>query len=244
MANPLPSVTASAAFFIDFDGTLVPIVERYNEITVPPQTRVLINNLRDRFQGAVAIVSGRPLTAIDEFLAPLVMPVAAEHGAVRRDASGEVHRDFLGREDVVAVAERLAPLLMQHEGLDLERKESSAALHYRRRPELREVAEEAADAAIEGLSHVHLLKGKMVVEVKAEAVDKGGAVEAFLKEAPFAGREPVVIGDDRTDEDAFTVVNRLGGLSIKIGEGETVAQYRAAREDFLAWLAALAEGAA
>ena len=62
-----------------------------------------------------------------------------------------------------------------------------------------------------------MMRGKMVVEVKPTGIDKGKVIGQFLAEAPFTGRIPVFIGDDRTDEDGFAVVNGLGGVSIRVG---------------------------
>jgi trehalose 6-phosphate phosphatase len=62
-----------------------------------------------------------------------------------------------------------------------------------------------------------LLRGKMVVEVTPAAANKGSAIRTFMAMPPFAGRKPVFVGDDVTDEDGFVVVNELGGISVRIG---------------------------
>src|SRR5918996_295207 len=93
MPRPLPQPSTNAAFFIDFDGTLVQIASRPELVEVEPRARELLEGLRDRYDNAVAIVTGRSLATIDSFLAPLVLPIAAEHGSVRRDATGRIHEN-------------------------------------------------------------------------------------------------------------------------------------------------------
>ncbi|MDZ7747958.1 MAG: trehalose-phosphatase [Halofilum sp. (in: g-proteobacteria)] len=74
----------------------------------------------------------------------------------------------------------------------------------------------------------HVQSGKAVLELKPVGRDKGRVVADFMREAPFAGRIPVFVGDDRTDEDAFAWVNAHGGVSIRVGDaqGPTRATYR------------------
>ena len=64
------------------------------------------------------------------------------------------------------------------------------------------------------------------MELKPAGRDKGRALLEFMAETPFAGRRPVFAGDDASDEFGFETVNRLGGISIKVGPGDTVAEAR------------------
>jgi trehalose 6-phosphate phosphatase len=240
IVNSLPELATNAAFFIDFDGTLVEIAPRPELVEVEPRVRALLERLGARFDTAVAIVTGRPLAAVDGFLAPLVLATAAEHGAVRRDAAGVVHEDQSWMQAAVAAWAELAPFAEANPGLVLERKQSGVSLHYRQRPELEEACALAVGEAVSRIAGLKILPGKMVFELKPAGITKGTAVTAFLKEPPFKGRVPVYAGDDLTDEYAFAAVNAAGGVSIKIGEGETAARYRSTRDAFLAWAEAAA----
>ena len=107
----------------------------------------------------------------------------------------------------------------------------------RARPDLERGCVEAMDDAIHGVEGIHLIRGKMVIEAKADTSDKGGAIRDFLSEPPFARRTPFFAGDDVTDEDAFAVVNSRQGISVKVGPGQTLARYRAnSTPVFLDWL--------
>ena len=108
----------------------------------------------------------------------------------------------------------------------MEDKGAAVTLHYRRRPELAAETAATVEKALAGQKGFHALKGKMVVEVKPEGADKGGAVRALMATEAFAGRVPVYLGDDVTDEDAMRAAADLGGFGIKVGEGETVARHR------------------
>lgn len=221
----LPPFSPSAvALFLDFDGTLADIAPRPEAVALAPGVLGTLGRLAQALQGALAIVSGRRLADLDHFLAPLRLPVAAEHGALRRLPCGrltEARPPDL--EDVTHAAEEL---VSQYPGLHMERKTSSVALHYRQRPDLAQTCLAAMAEACDRTPGTELLHGKCVVEVKPLGVDKGHAIACFMKEAPFAGRQPWFAGDDVTDESGFDWVQRAGGAAIKVGEGASAARHR------------------
>ena len=217
---------SSTALFLDFDGTLVDIAEQPHHVAVPNGLVETLSMLDDYLGGAVAVISGRPISQIDDYLHPLRLPAAGVHGAERRDASGELTLLSAPILDLVEQAAR--KLASQHSGLLVESKRGSLALHYRQAPELEDRCLSAMRGAVEQSPGVTLLQGKMVVEAKPSGATKGGAIEAFLREAPFAGRMPLFVGDDITDEVGFASVQRVGGLGVKVGEGASVAWHRIA----------------
>ena len=100
------------------------------------------------------------------------------------------------------------------------------ALHYRRAVQYEDEVMQLAYSLVERFPTLALQPGKCVVEIKPQGVDKGAAIQTFMGEAPFAGRIPVFIGDDLTDEKGFLAVNALQGISVKVGEGSSQARYR------------------
>jgi trehalose 6-phosphate phosphatase len=250
MTEPLAELTIDVnpsskyALFLDFDGTLVEIARRPEEVQLDSFTRRALIKLDDYFSGALAIVTGREIGDLDQFLHPLTLPVAGVHGLTRRSADGRIHCRNQRHDNsfVVHVLAFLQPFVDLNAGLQLETKSHAVALHYRRNPELEEACIQAMRDATRDLSGYHVVRGKMVIEAKIEGGNKGAAVADFLSETPFAGRKPIFAGDDLTDEDAFQEVNRRHGISIKVGLEGTCAGYRADTTiEFLAWLQNLAE---
>lgn len=238
-ANLKPGETA---VFLDFDGTLADFAENPDAVSVPLPTRDVLARLEDSTGGALAIITGRPIQEIDRFLAPLHLPVAGVHGLERRNAGGEHTATAVETGDFTTLKERLRPFTEANPGTLIETKAGSLALHYRRRPELEQESAAAVHDAVDGLSGLQILQGKMVIEIKSGKATKADAVSAFMGEPPFRGRLPLFAGDDVTDEDAFKAVAQHGGISIKIGSGATGALLRAETTDaFRNWLAVLAD---
>ncbi len=217
---------SSCALFLDFDGSLVDLAPQPEAVIVPSGLIGTLGALSSHLGGALAMISGRPIAQIDAFLHPLRLPVAGVHGAERRGFDGAV--TLLTTHPLQRVEEAAAALAERHPQLRVENKRGSVALHYRQAPELEAECLQAMQAAVDESPGLTLMRGKMVAEAKPGGASKGQAIEQFLREAPFAGRTPVFIGDDFTDEVGFSTVQRLRGLGVKVGEGPTVAWQRLA----------------
>ena len=216
------------AIFMDFDGTLVELAETPDAIHVPDDLAEQIALLLQRFEGAVAVISGRPISDLDQYL-PTTIAAAGAHGAERRRPDGtRIEPDPKLQQASDRIAERLQSLVEMHPALLLERKPGAVALHYRRAPDLESTCRAAMMTAVVDANGFEILEGKMVIEARFKGASKGDVLRAFMQEPPFSGRVPVFFGDDTTDEDAFEAAQALGGVGVKVGEGDTVANVRAA----------------
>ncbi|WP_207620616.1 trehalose-phosphatase, partial [Oharaeibacter diazotrophicus] len=111
-------------------------------------------------------------------------------------------------------------------GVLVEDKGGSIALHYRDVPARGAATVAFARRLVGADPDLAALAGKMVVEIKPKAASKAAAVHRFMGAAPFAGRRPVFVGDDVTDEDGMRAALAAGGRAVKVGPGVTVAGAR------------------
>lgn len=223
----LPEPAADWALFLDLDGTLIELASQPDAVVVDPGLPLLLARLERSTGGALAIVSGRHIEDVDRLLAPCRLPIAGLHGLVRRDARGVVTTTAVETEALARARTALATFAEANPGVLLEDKGLALALHYRMAPACEAAARAVVSAIVAALAgRVEVQEGKMVLEVRALGANKGLAVEAFMAEPPFRGRVPVYIGDDLTDEDAFAVVKKMGGRTIKVGSGPSLAEWR------------------
>jgi trehalose 6-phosphate phosphatase len=204
------------ALLLDVDGTLLDIAPRPDLVVVPPGLIEDLTRLQDKSGGAVAFVSGRKISVMDALFKPLLLPAVGVHGAELRVGRGSIERPteplpVLLRQKLIAGAGVL--------GLLTEDKEISLTIHFRQAPEKEKdaealVARACAEFPAEALD---IARNKMIVEVIRRGIDKGAGIAALMTRPPFAGRSPVFVGDDATDEKGFAVMPRFRGMAFSVG---------------------------
>lgn len=199
----------------------------------------LLRRLSENLGGAVAFVSGRTIASIDQLFRPLILPAVGVHGAEIRGPSGDLAVDARLVDELQSAEPALREAIARVRGVVLENKRSAIALHYRSMPERGREVLKIAELVVGSMgSEFGVLMGKCVVEIRPRHLTKGSAIEQLMQQEPFRGRTPIFAGDDCTDEDAFEVVNRFGGISVHVGEAmSTLAKFRLSSPDQLrAWL--------
>ncbi|MFC7703966.1 trehalose-phosphatase [Plastorhodobacter daqingensis] len=218
--EPLLAALARAphewALFLDIDGTLLDLAETPDGIVVPPRLPDVLQALTRHLGGALALVTGRQVALADRLFTPHRFPIAGLHGAERRGSDGTlIPADRPPALDDIRAELARAPAALP--GVLFEDKGAALALHYRQAQGTRDRVAALMEKQLARIGEGwELLHGKMVVELRPAAKDKGRALRAFLDSEPFAGRKPLAIGDDVTDEAMFAAANALGGTSIRI----------------------------
>jgi trehalose 6-phosphate phosphatase len=222
----------------DYDGTLTPIVSRPEEAVLSSEVREKLRTLAQKPNSSVGIISGRPLSELESMVAIEGIYYAGNHGL---EIEGPGLR-FVSQPAEIArtmmkdLARRLAATLDSIDGVIVEDKGLSLSVHYRlvKKGEENLVAEafKQLTSPLLNKGKIRITSGKKVLEVRPP-IDwhKGKAVEAITREIKTLLKLEQVLtiylGDDTTDEDAFSVIHRPGGWSIFVG-GEnpaSVAEY-------------------
>lgn len=219
----LPALSPSLALFLDFDGTLAPLQADPGAVFLPEGGEDILLDVAGMLRGALMILSGRDIRDLAR-RAPDSIWRAGGHGAFVCPP-GEAPPDTLPDappELAAALSQLTAPLC----GVRIEHKGPVLAVHYRQAPEQGERLQAGMAALLDTHKGYSLQAGKMVIELRPDEVDKGSCIRRLMKNPVFAGRTPVMIGDDTTDEDAMRVCLDAGGWAIKVGEGPSLAPYR------------------
>jgi trehalose 6-phosphate phosphatase len=213
---PTPDLRSSA-LLLDVDGTLVDIAPTPGQVLVPALLKRSLGRLMERTGGAIALVSGRSIADLDRLFEPMRLTAVGGHGAELRlleGAGAQWHNaPALGAE----LKRRL--LAIAGSGVLAEDKGYAVALHYRLAPEREKMVRDAVMAACAdpGPVPVEILPGKAVIEIKPAGFNKGTGVRDLMGRTPFAGRTPIFIGDDVTDEAVFAIMPDFDGLSFSVG---------------------------
>lgn len=226
MTLPPSLHAATHALFLDFDGTLVGFCDDPAGVRIEPAVLDRLTALKTELSGALAIVSGRQIADLDQFLAPLEFAAAGVHGLERRLHPAGPTLRLAEPADLDDLRAALTARLASHPGLHLEDKGTALVLHYRTVPALGPTAQAIMAAVTAGRVDLAVMAGDGVVEVHPAGMDKGKALADLLRDPAFAGRVPVYAGDDVTDEFALAFVREAGGISIKVGAAPTVAEFR------------------
>ena len=213
-----PPVVEGPLFFLDYDGTLAPIVDEPSEAYPHADASGILERLSESHP--VVLVTGRKLADLTTLL-PLPLEAVGLHGLQRGRIGGEI--DDRTPPEVLDEIRRMRETVPRGEGIRVEEKGSMFAVHYRLSLDKTSVRELLRNWLTEVPESLDQIWGKDVVELRPRGVSKGTAVLEMAEQ--FPGRTPVYIGDDVTDEDAFKALGE-DAVTVKVGEGETAAKYR------------------
>jgi len=226
-ATSLPTAPdlSCTALFLDFDGTLVEIAGRPDAVDVPSGVQDLLSALDERTGGAVAIVSGRRMADLEQYLPDFTGTLVGSHGAEWRTGGDRHVAEEAKSETFAHLREVLRAWVAAHDGVLLEEKPAALVLHYRGAPQHQVACGRIMAALAEDTSGFTVRHSKMALELMPERICKRDAVEMLL-DRWTGDRTPVAIGDDRPDEGMFGAVQERGGFAIRVGDEETCASYR------------------
>lgn len=247
-APRFPAASAPVSLFLDVDGTLLDIADRPSEVITPVGLVDALARTERKLDGALALISGRSIEDLDRLFAPLRLRASGVHGAEARFDPGAPAVLSPGAIELPAsLWAALTEAVRPFSGAFAENKRFSFTVHYRLAPEAEEALREAVMRLVVSAPRtpIEVMNAHCAIELKAPGYDKGRVITKFLSDRLFAGRTPIFVGDDTTDEPGFAVVSAHGGFAYSVGQRrpgvlgafERPAQVRD-------WLAAFAEGRA
>jgi trehalose 6-phosphate phosphatase len=227
--------------FLDVDGTLLEVAGSPDKVRVPRPLVADLGRLLLRLDGGVALVSGRPISELDQLFRPLALPAAGVHGVEHRFGGGETRRRPYSEVAFRRAAREIRTLIAGCEHLVLECKPGALALHYRQLPAVEDdLRLFLLRLAHQYRSHLALIDGHRVFELVPKGCSKSVAIDAFMAREPFRQRKPVYFGDDTTDLAAFAAVRRHDGIDVAVGDRVSARWHMEGPVEVRRWLSRLA----
>lgn len=211
----MPPLDPDSALFLDIDGTLIDLAATPQGVQVPPTLGPALRKTQARLGGALAILSGRKLADIDSLLGP-GLPCAAEHGSILRGPDGKLTQKVKRLAAYDQWLKILKAETKEMPGVLIEEKAFSLVVHYRQAPQFEPALSQLVDRLIGASDDAVLLLAHCAFEMKPRGGNKGDALAWFMRQPPFAGRRPVFIGDDITDEPAIRLATDMGGIGLHV----------------------------
>ena len=208
------------ALFLDVDGTLLDLAATPTAVCVPAGLRESLDRAARKLQGAMALVSGRTIDDVDRLFAPLRLGASGVHGAeIRIQPDEPIQIAPAASQLPTSLRTELRLAFGRFSGVLIEDKGFSVAIHYRLN---RRIGPALGDALREWIAtrprqELAIEDAHDAFEVKRSSFDKGKAIALFMDYAPFRGRTPFFIGDDKTDEAGFAAVTGRGGGAYSVG---------------------------
>ncbi|MEP1143678.1 MAG: trehalose-phosphatase [Henriciella sp.] len=223
--DAVPFMARKHALFLDFDGTLAPLQDDPDAVALPRDGAATLLSLHHALSGALVLISGRDIRDLSQ-RTPVDLWRAGGHGLeiCKPGEQPSATRETVPTGVMASVEAITGPL----EGVRIEDKGPVLAVHFRQNPSAEQELLSALTVVANETDGYKAQHGKMVIELKPLRANKGAALAAMMQDPPFAGRIPIMVGDDTTDEDAMRAATDAGGYGIKVGAGETCAEYRLA----------------
>jgi trehalose 6-phosphate phosphatase len=217
---PILSRAGPTALFLDVDGTLLDLAPSPTQVVVPAGLIDVIASLERNLGGALALVSGRTIADLDDLFQPLRLRASGVHGAEMRLEPSALTPTVTGAGPLSSdLWVSLIEALKAFPGTLAENKRYSFTIHYRAAPTLGPLLlTKLRELVNERQTELEIIEAHFAFEIKGPNFDKGSAIEKFLECAPFAGRAPIFVGDDWTDESGFAAVERWGGTAYSVGQ--------------------------
>ena len=207
--------------FLDYDGTLTPIVSRPELALCPPEVKRLLEQLSDLAGVSLAIISGRALQDLRERVAVSGIIYVGSHGLEIEDPAGR-HKKIpcpAWAKELKKITRNLQHGLKEIPGVLFEEKGPTLSVHYRNvEPRFFGRIPQALEEELQQWEgRWRMTSGKMVLDIRPNVdFHKGDAVREILRTVPSPGLLPIALGDDQADEDAFRMLKGRG-ISVFIG---------------------------